>query len=368
MNRAEQRRQKQLSRRRLLCGAAGAGFALAGPSLLAGCGGPSLPVRDEQRARVYRVGWLHDGDPVSESTPLSWPPPIPPTSARFLERLTELGYVEGRTLHWEWRRAPTADQLAAAAADLVERRVELILVAAAPRALRAAFEAPGNTPIVSCAGTSDPVGDGYAQSLARPGGKVTGVLYNSPLGVFRPKRIEVLKATLPSMSRLGVLFDVDHESGDTVETSRTAMGPIARELGIELIYEEVRALEEFGGACAALAHAGAQAVYPSTRANWTGVNAMERLSAEALRHGLPILGLNRLSARAGALVAYGPDPLAVWARAAEYVDKVLRGARPADLPFEHPTTYDLVINLTTARALGLTIPPDVIARATEVIQ
>jgi putative ABC transport system substrate-binding protein len=358
-----------ISRRQLLQGAAGLGLTLAGSSLVAECGEPASPAGDPSPARVYRIGWLAVGPPLRMSSPIIWQPGAPvPTLRRFIERLAELGYVEGQTLHWELRIAPDPDELATAAAELVALPVDVFIVFSSVQALRAAFAAPGNTPIVSCASTNDPVGEGYAQSLARPGGKVTGVIYVTAPGAFGPKRLEVLKETLPSLSRLGVLFDLGIEGGTTVEASLAgSFGQTARELGIELIYEELRDQEELYGACAALARAGAEAVYPSTRAAWTGVDVMARLSEEALAQGLPILGLNRLSAQAGALVGYGPDALAVWARAAEYVDKVLRGARPADLPFENAERYELVINACTAGKLGLTIPPAVLVRATEVI-
>jgi putative ABC transport system substrate-binding protein len=250
----------------------------------------------------------------------------------------------------------------------VELHVDVILVLAATRALHAAFEALGNTPVVTAASFRDPVREGYAESLARPGGKVTGVLYASAQGVFGAKQLEVLKETLPELTRLGVLFDVGNESGITKEASLAGLGANARALGMEPIYEEVRELEELGGACVALARAGAEAVYPATRTAWTGPEVMARLSGEALRQRLPVMGLNRDSVAAGALVAYGPDPLPVWTRTADYLDKVLRGARPADLPIENPERYELVINLTIARTLGLTIPPAILARATEVIQ
>jgi putative ABC transport system substrate-binding protein len=317
---------------------------------------------------VYRVGWLAVGPPLRDSTPLTWPPGAPgPILGRFLDRLVELGYVEGRTLHWEFCRATAADELAACAVDLVERRVDLILILAAPQALRAAFEAPGSTPVVMVASTDDPVGEGYAQSLGRPGGKVTGVTSSSPVDVSGPKKLELLKEVLPALTRLGVLLDVGDES-PFMEHTRANLPRNARDQGIELIWAEVRDLEDLDGAFAALARAGAEAVFPSPRIGWTDGEPMVRLFQAALRHGLPMGGWNRRAAEAGALVTYGPDITATFIRAAEYVDKVLRGARPANLPIEQPAHYETVINLKTARALGIAVPPAVIARATEVIQ
>jgi putative ABC transport system substrate-binding protein len=139
-------------------------------------------------------------------------------------------------------------------------------------------------------------------------------------------------------------------------------------MGIDLLIEEVRAVEEVDGAFARMAAAGAQVMLPVTRIAWTADAGLARLIEGASRQGMPTMGLNRASAQTGTLVANEPDPLAIWGRTAEYVDTVLRGARPADLPIEYPDTFELVINLKTARTLGLTIPPAVLARATEVIQ
>jgi putative tryptophan/tyrosine transport system substrate-binding protein len=354
-------------RRQVLRGLVGLGLA-AGLPLLDGCDrSSSSSSREPAAARMHRIGWLHDGEPLRWATGEPWTESTAATSQRLKDRLAELGYVEGRNLHQEFRRAPTPDQLAAAAAELVALPVALILTTAAPLATRAAFDAPGTTPVVMCAGSNDPVKDGYAQSLSRPGGKLTGVIYIVP-GAFGAKRLELLKEVMPGLARVGFLYDVGDASVPAREAAFAALEPAARELGLELIYAEVRTLEEWDGAVAALAAAGAQVVVPSTRADWTGRVAMERLSQVALRHRLPILGLNRVSTEVGALVGYAPDPLAIWTRAAEYVDMVLRGARPAELPIEQPTTYNLSLNLRVARDLGLTIPPAVLGRATEVFQ
>lgn len=359
-----------VSRRQVLRAATGLGLATTGLPLLSGCrGGESAPTAREgpSSARVYRIGWLAEGPLLSGTTPLGSPSPPSGAFQRFIDRLTELGYVEGRTLHWEYRRAIAEDQLAAAATELVALDVDLIVVLAAPRALRAAFGAPGSTPVVMCAATDDPVGQGYAQSLARPGGKVTGVTNSPPFAVFTAKRIDVFQEVLPTLTRLGVLLDVGEEN-PFQEVIRTILPPNARAQGIALIWEEVRALEELDRAYAALAHAGVDGVFPSTRLAWASREPMARLFGEALRHRLPMSGWNRSSAEAGALVAHGPDIPALFGRAAEYVDKVLRGAWPGDLPIEQPAKYELTLNLKTANLLGVTIPPAVLARATEVIQ
>jgi putative ABC transport system substrate-binding protein len=312
---------------------------------------------------MYRIGWLAEGEPLSESTPLNWPSPLGAAVHRFVERLAELGYVEGRTLHWEYRRATAPDQIAAYAAELVERGVDLIVVTAAPAAQRAAVLAPGDTPVVASI-VGDPVAAGYARSLAQPGGKLTGVSF---AGISTAKRLEVFKETLPALTRLGVLLDVGEENTSR-EGARGNLTPIAHQLGMELIFEELRELGELDGALTALAHAGAEGVWPWTRLRWTSGEAMVRIVGDTLRHRLPVNGASRPWWEAGALVAYNVDLVALAGRHAELVDKVLRGTRPGQVPIEDPARYELLINLNTARALGLTVPPAVIARAREVIQ
>lgn len=358
-----------LSRRRVIQGAAGLGLALAGTPLGSACRRSEQSARAEPPARVYRIGWLGYGPPLRTSTPLNWQSGPPgPSFQRLMDRLAELGYVEGQTLHWEYRGATDPDQLAADAAELVALPVDVIFIQVAPRAVRAAFETPGTTPVVVAAFGTDPVAEGYAQSLARPGGKVTGVLYSPPGAVFGPKRLEVLKEVLPALTRLGVLLDVGDANVNLRDPFLAWHAVAARELGIELLIEEVRALEEVDGACANMARAGAEAMLPHTRLEWTAGAGLARLIEAALRQGMPTMGLNQVSARIGTLVAYGSDIVAIHGRTAEYLDKVLRGARPADLPIEYPDRYELTINACAAEKLGLTIPPAVLRRATEVIQ
>jgi len=351
----------RVSRRRVVRGLA----ALSLP-LLTACGNAPA-AREPSQAPVYRIGWMAEGEPLSASTPLDWSSPIPPTSQRLVERLAELGYVEGRTLHWELRRATAPDQLTAAAAELVGLGVDLILVGAAPLALRAAVQAPGTTPVVGSF-LIDPVGQGYAQSLARPGGKLTGVTDGAPGAVSGAKRLDVFKEALPTLTRLGVLLDGEPQSLLTREKVLANFGAAARQLGVALVVAEFRALEELDGACAALAGAGVEGVLPQVRARWTGGATAPRIVGEALRYRLPTSGLSRQWVTAGALVSYNPDPVAVAGRHAELVDKVLRGARPGDVPIENPDMYELALNLKTARELGLTIPQTMLARATTLIQ
>jgi putative ABC transport system substrate-binding protein len=363
------RTERHLSRRGFVRTVAGLGLATAGLPLLGACGG-SVPAAREvpPPARVYRIGWMTEGEPASESTPMNWPSPLDARTKSFVDRLTELGYVEGRNLHWEWRRAPP-DELAAAAAELMRLDLDLILILGSTLALRAAAHAPGDTPVVFGGSATDPVGMGYAQSMARPGGKVTGVTPGSPTVQYGPKWVEVLKDVLPTLTRLGVVYDADAEAPfDPLEAVRARLLPATRELGVELDFAEVRTLEELDGAWDALARAGAEAALPMLRTRWHQRETRLRLIADALQRRLPLLGPVREWVVDGALVAYQIDFLALWARVAEYVDLVLRGAKPGDLPIEQPNKYDLILNLRTAQTLGLTVSPAVIARATEVIQ
>jgi putative ABC transport system substrate-binding protein len=366
------RAPRSLGRRQALRGIAGLGLAAtAGLPLWGGCrdSTSSPSAREQAPDRVSRVGWLARGEPDRASSPFDWPNGPPgPAVQRFLDRLAELGYVEGRTLHWEWRRAPAGDQLSAAAVELATLSLDLILILGDPVALRAAFQAPGTTPIVVGLFLGDPVRDGYAQSLARPGGKVTGLLLQPPNEVFGPKLLETYQEVLPALRRLGVLLDIGPENLVGRDAFLAFMSPAARDLGIELVIEEVRELDEVDGAFARMARAGVDGAWPFVRVQWTGLGLAPRIIGEALRYRLPIMGPQIGWPAAGALFAYGPNFLAVYARTADYVDKVLRGARPADLPIEQPNSYDLVINKQTADTLGLTIPPAVLGRATEVIR
>jgi putative ABC transport system substrate-binding protein len=350
-------------------GIAGLGMAAAGLPLLGGCGRSAGSAGEAIRPEhVYRVGWLAEGDPDTASSPLTWPTTIVPTYRRFYDRLAELGYFEGRTLHWEWRRAPTEDQLAADAAELAGLQLDLILVLAAPRALRAAYEAPGTTPVVTGPFLADPIRDGYAQSLARPGGKVTGPLLQPPFDVFGPKVLEIYQDLLPTLRRLGLLVDLGRESPVTRDEFLAVMLATARSLGIACVIEEVRELDELDDAFDRMARAGVDGVWLYGRLDWTSVEMAPRIIATARRQRLPIMGPHTLWPPLGALFAYGPNIPTIFGRTADYMDKVLRGARPADLAIEYPTKYDFIINLKAARELGLTIPPSALARATEVIQ
>jgi hypothetical protein len=244
-----------VSRRQLLTGL---GVAAAGLPLLAGCGrsAPSPATHEQASERVYRIGWPMEGPPRSGTSLAEWDFPITPANHRLVGRLAELGYIEGRNLRWELRRGLGPDQLAAHAAELAGLGLDLILVISATDALRAAFAAPGTTPVVMGGSSIDPVRDGYAESLAHPGGKVTGVTAAALPG---GKRLEVFKEVLPALTRVGFLLDVREGTEAFRESARMQLPSWvaeARALGMDLVVEEFRDLDEADAACAALARTG----------------------------------------------------------------------------------------------------------------
>jgi putative ABC transport system substrate-binding protein len=329
------------SRRQFLRG----GLALAGLGLLAGCGLP--PPSAEKPARMPRVGYLWGGGGQE------W-------AEAFRQALAEHGYVEGRTVVVEWRDVGgQADRLAELAADLVRLPVD-VLVADGASATRAAREATDAIPIVMAQSPS-PVEDGLVASLARPGGNVTGLT-----GISREligKRLELLKEAAPGVSRVGVLWNpgIADRAGE-FRIVQAAAGP----LGLELRSLEAR---EAGTLEAALQRALAERVEGLYLLdNLVLTSNVDRVGEFVRDHRLPMMSTNRSLAAAGGLLAYGVNRPALYRRAATYVDRILKGATPAELPVERPTTFDLVINLKTANALGLTIPPSVLQQATEVIQ
>jgi putative ABC transport system substrate-binding protein len=301
----------------------------------------------EARPKLPSVGYLSlasaDGSGVSA----------------FRQGLRDLGYVEGRTLAFEGRFANAdADRLPALAAELLRLNVAVV-VAASPPAIRAARDATRTIPIVMITG-DDPVKNGYVVSLARPGGNITGVaLFAEEL---LAKQLELLKAVIPTVGRVALLWD---PSVQTISDVSKDLQPVARSLGLQLYFAEVRRSAEYKGVfAAAREHAGAILIMGSPRF----LHDRQRIVALAAKHRLPAIYLNREAAEAGGLLAYGPNLGDMSRRAAVYVDKILRGSKPADLPVEQPTKFELVINLKTAKALGLTIPPSMRLRADHVIE
>jgi putative ABC transport system substrate-binding protein len=275
------------------------------------------------------------------------------------QSLHELGYVEGENLVWEIAFAEGRyERLPELAAGLVHRSVDVI-VALGPYAVSAAREATSTIPIVMPI-SGDPVALGHVASLARPGGNVTGLSSLSPQ--MSAKRLQLLRDALPGSGRVAVLWNGASpiKAMDYCETEEAAP-----KLGLTLQSLPVRSVDEFESALEDASRNGADAliVLGDTLMNPN----QGRILEVAARHHLPALLEPRDAAAAGALLTYGPDLPALYRRAATYIDKILKGAKPADLPIEQPTKFDLVVNLQTARALGLTVPPQVMAQATEVI-
>ncbi len=300
-------------------------------------------------AKVSRIGILGGTSPE-----------VSPVLRKFVERLRELGYVEGQNVVIEGRYyGDRIDRLPALAAELVRLPVDVIVAGAAP-APEAARSATSAIPIVMAAAHPDPVGSGLVASLGRPGGNVTGMAVEA--WELRGKQLQMLKETVPRLSRVAVLSD---PSNPLHAQDVKGVEAAARVLKVRLRVVEARAPSEF-----------AEAFSAATRERVDGLMVLggsmlfthrARLAELAAQSRLPATGVRQF-VEAGGLMAYGIDIGASFRRAADYVDRILKGAKPSDLPVEQPTKFELVINLTTARALGLTIPPAVLARADEVIQ
>jgi putative ABC transport system substrate-binding protein len=302
----------------------------------------------QQRSRLQTIGYL---SAATRSARPEW-------IAAFLRRLYELGWIEGRTVTITYQYADGHnDRLPELAADLVQRNVDVIVTPGSEAA--AARQATSLIPIIFIA-AAGPVDGKLVSSLARPGGNITGLsMQNTDLA---GKRLELLRELVPSLSRVGVLTDVDNSiQALTVGEARTA----ARALGIELVTVGIKRSEDIAPAFEALKER-AEALYVLGGALF--INNDTQVHTLAVQMRLPAIYNTRESVEAGGLMSYGASLPDLYRRAADYVDKVLRGTKPADIPVQQPTKYDLVINLKTAKTLGLTVPPSLLARADEVIE
>ncbi|MBI4587724.1 MAG: ABC transporter substrate-binding protein [Candidatus Rokubacteria bacterium] len=308
----------------------------------------------QQPGRVPRIGILLPGSPPTPATPL-------PTLEAFLQGLRDLGYVEGRNVALEYRWAEgKLDPLSDLAAELVRLKVDVIVTHTAP-AIQAAKKATSTVPIVMAA-VGDPVVTGLVASLARPGGNITGLSLLAP--ELAGKRLELLKETLPKLSRVAVLWN--SASPAMVHTFRQAL-VAAETLGVKFQSLEVQGdPTDFERAFSAITRERPDGLFV-TLDPFTSRHR-GRIAELAAKHRVPAMYELREFVDAGGLMAYGPSSRDLWRRAATYVDKILKGAKPADLPVEQPTKFELVVNLKTAKALGLTIPQSVLIRADHVIQ
>jgi putative ABC transport system substrate-binding protein len=308
-----------------------------------------LAARAQQARKVPTVGFLGQSTPLGESE----------RAAAFAQRLRELGWVEGRTIAIEYRwAAGRNERLAEIAAEFVQLKMDVIVAGGTPPVL-AAMQATSIIPIVF-ASAGDPVGTGLVASLARPGGNVTGL---SVLAVdLASKRLDLLREVVSGFGRLAIMGNV----GNPIILNELAeLQAAAGRLGLQVDRLEIQRPQDIAPALEAV-KGRADAVYVCQDLLTVG-NRM-RINTLALGARLPVMHASREHIEAAGLMSYGPNFLDLYRRAGDYVDKILRGAKPGDLPVEQPTKFELVINLTTARALGLTIPESLLARADEVIE
>jgi putative ABC transport system substrate-binding protein len=306
------------------------------------------PAQAQQPGNVPRIGFLTQA------------PPAAPLIEAFRQGLREHGYVEGKTIVIEYRDAEgKPDRLPSLAADLVRLKVNGIVVGGSEATL-AAKNATTVIPIIM-AGGSDPVGTGLVASLARPGGNITGASGFGPES--SGKRLELLKEVVPGLSRVAALA---YDANPAYKLQLKEVEDAAQALKLQLQVLEVREPSDFDGAFGAAKQGRAAAVNTLTSAFLTAHRKKLVDSAEKSR--LPVIYANNTFVEAGGLMSYGPSIVDNYRRAATYVDKILKGAKPADLPVEQPTKFEFIINLKAAKQIGLTIPPQVLARAEKVIK
>ena len=310
-----------------------------------------LAARAQQAGRVFRIGYL--SAPTRES--------VEGILQAFLRALRNLGWIEGRNVVIEYRWAEGhLERLPGLAEDLVRRKVDLIVAPAASAAL-AARRATSVIPIVMIF-PNDPVGEGLVASLRQPGGNVTGTT-NIAISDMLGKRLQILREAVPSVIRVAMVYDPTDQTSLPPQTSFEAVG---RSLGIQLQYVEVRGLEDFDDAFATMARQRADAILVA--GGTTFLLNRSRFNELALKHRLPTMFAVREGVEAGGLVSYGVNMSEFIGRSAAYVDKILKGAKSADLAIEQPTKFELIINMRTAKSLGLKIPQSMLARADAVIQ
>jgi putative ABC transport system substrate-binding protein len=318
-------------------------------TLLGGATVFPLAARAQQPAKLPTIGFLGPNTPSLDSRRVG----------AFVQRLRELGWIESRNVAIEYRWAEgRTERLAEFAAEFVRLKVNVIVTSATPPVL-AAKKATSVIPIVFAA-VGDPVGIGLVTSLAQPGGNVTGLSLQAT--DLAGKRLELLREVVPGLRRLAIMANAGAPPAvlEMAEVQRTA-----RALGLEVVASEIRRPEDIAPAFESF-KGRAEAIYicndPLVTTNRIHINTL------ALGVGLPTMYNVREFIEAGGMMSYGPNFLDLYRRAADFVDKILRGAKPADIPVEQPTKFDLVINLTTAKTLGLKIPEGFLLRADEVIE
>jgi putative tryptophan/tyrosine transport system substrate-binding protein len=309
----------------------------------------SFSAEAQQQAKVAKIGYL------------GVRPAAPGSGHDVIRRmLRELGYIEGKNMAFEYRSAENnLDRLPAVADELVRLKVD-VLVTSTTRSVLAARNATRTIPIVFLS-VADPVASGLVDSLARPGGNITGV--TNIQAVLAGKRLELLKETIPRLSRVGVLWD-PQILGSEQEWKESQLP--ARELGLHLHSMEVSSADKFESAFKEATKARSTAL--AVTQNPLTVSNEKRIADLATKNRLPAICPRIDYVASGGLMSYGPDQAEAYRRVASMVDKILKGAKPGDLPVEQPTKFEFIINLKTAKQIGLTIPPNVLARADKVIR
>jgi putative tryptophan/tyrosine transport system substrate-binding protein len=314
-----------------------------------------LPTDAQQPKKIPRIGYISPLDPASEST----------RAEAIRLALRELGYIEGQNIATEYRYAEgKGNRYTELAAELVRLKVDIIVVAGGGRLILAAKNATKTIPIVMVGAVIDPVEAGVIDSLARPGGNVTGL---TNLAVeLGEKRLELLKEAVPEIARVAVLYE---PALPFIVTEVKKVLPVAaRALGLTIQPWEVRAADDFEKVFAALNKQRPDGLYvPGSRGPLMSAN-QKRIVAFTLKSRLPSMYATREDVEAGGLMYYGADIADSYRRVAYYVDRILKGAKPADLPVERPTKFQLVINLKTAKQIGVTIPQSLLYRANKVIK
>jgi ABC-type uncharacterized transport system substrate-binding protein len=308
----------------------------------------------QQAKKIPRIGYLSNSDPATEST----------RSEPIRLALRERGYIEGQNIAIENRYAEgKVDRAPELAAELVRLNVDIIVVAGGPTWIRAAKNASKTIPIVMAGLSADPVERGLVESLARPGGNVTG--FSSVSRELGGKRLELLKEAVPKLARVAVLYDPT--VAGSVREVKEDLPVSARALGLTVRSWEVRGADGFEKVIAALNKERPDGLYVPSGGQPINAN-IKRIVGFALKNRLPSMYSSRRFVDAGGLMYYGADLSDSYRRVAYYVNRILKGTKPADLPVEQPTKFEFVINLKTAKQIDLTIPPEVLARATKLIK
>src|SRR5262245_50756428 len=308
----------------------------------------------QQPGKVPRIGYLSNSDAATES----------PRAETIRLALRELGYIEGQNIAIEYRYAKgNRDRYPELAAELVRLKVDIILVSGGDLQAQAAKNATKTIPIVMMGGGIDPVEAGLIESLARPGGNVTGL--TNLARKLGGKRLELLKEAVPKVARVAVLYDPATQG--TTRELKEGVPVAARALRLTIQPWEVRDADGFEKVFAALNKQRPDGLYVAGGDALMFANG-KRIAGFALKSRFPSMYVRREFVDAGGLMSYGADPADSYRRVAYYVDRILKGAKPADLPVEQPTKFEFVINLKTAKQIGLTIPPEVLTRADKVIK